>query len=85
MAERLRPIAVDGYRFRWRFDGRLVVIPEGPQLYVEWGWRDWLEPVIHLDFVFSGILAVLGTGTIAIPLFRDPEMAKRLIFGLESQ
>ncbi len=47
MAERLRPIAVDGYRFRWRFDGRLVVIPEGrsgPQLYVEWGWRDWLEP-----------------------------------------
>ncbi len=47
MAERLRRIAVDGYRFRWRFDGRLVVIPEGrsgPQLYVEWGWRDWLEP-----------------------------------------
>jgi hypothetical protein len=47
MAHGLRPIAVDGYRFRWRFDGRLVVIPEGrsgPQLRVEWGWRDWLEP-----------------------------------------
>jgi hypothetical protein len=47
MAEGLRPIAVDGRRFRWRFDERLVIIPagrSGPQLYVEWGWRDWLEP-----------------------------------------
>ncbi len=47
MVHGLRPIAVDGYQFRWRFDGRVVVIPEGrsgPQLRVEWGWRDWLEP-----------------------------------------
>jgi hypothetical protein len=46
MAEGLRPITVDGTRYRWRFDGRLVVIPAdrgGPQLYVDWGWRDWLE------------------------------------------
>lgn len=45
--ETLRPIVVDGQRFRWRFDERLVVIPaEGsrPQLYVDWGWRDWCEP-----------------------------------------
>ncbi len=47
MADELRPITVDGVRFRWRFDGRLVVIPagrSGPPLYAEWGWRDWLEP-----------------------------------------
>ena len=47
MAEGLRAIAVDGRRFRWRFDQRLVVIPSdrsGPQLRVDWGWRDWLEP-----------------------------------------
>jgi hypothetical protein len=46
MAETLRPITVDDTRFRWRFDERLVVIPadrSGPQLYVEWGWQDWLE------------------------------------------
>jgi hypothetical protein len=43
----MRPIAVAGQRFRWRFDEYLVVIPQGrssPQLRVEWGWRDWLEP-----------------------------------------
>src|SRR4051794_30928881 len=43
----LRPIVVEGHRFRWRFDGRLVVVPEvrsGPQLLVDWGWRDWWEP-----------------------------------------
>jgi hypothetical protein len=47
MADELRPITVGGVRFRWRFDGRLVVTPagrSGPPLYVEWGWRDWLEP-----------------------------------------
>lgn len=47
MAKRMRRIMVDGQRFRWRFDEVLVVIPgnsSGPQLYVDWGWRDWLEP-----------------------------------------
>lgn len=47
MAAGLRPIAVEGRLFRWRFDGRLVVVPEGrsgPVLFVEWGWHDWLEP-----------------------------------------
>lgn len=48
MAEGMRRIMVDGQPFRWRFDDVLVVIPgnrSGPQLYVDWGWRDWLEPV----------------------------------------
>ncbi|MBN9523824.1 hypothetical protein J0H58_35825 [bacterium] len=43
----LRRIVVDGRPFRWRFNDVLVVIPvgrSGPQLYVDWGWRDWLEP-----------------------------------------
>ena len=47
MAEALRRIVVDGVPYRWRFDDLLVVIPRdrsGPQLYVDWGWRDWLEP-----------------------------------------
>lgn len=47
MADRLRQIMVDGRPFRWRFDGVLVVIPgdhTGPQLVVDWEWRDWLEP-----------------------------------------
>lgn len=47
MAEGMRRIVVDGQPFRWRFDDVLVVIPgdrSGPQLYVDWGWRDWLEP-----------------------------------------
>jgi hypothetical protein len=47
MAERMRRIVVDGQPFRWRFDDVLVVIPgdcSGPQLYVDWGWRDWLDP-----------------------------------------
>ncbi|AWM40401.1 hypothetical protein C1280_27720 [Gemmata obscuriglobus] len=38
---------VDGRPFRWRFNDVLVVIPgdrSGPQFYVDWGWRDWLEP-----------------------------------------
>lgn len=46
MPDALRPITVDGARYRWRFDGRLVVVPgdrSGPPLYVDWGWRDWLE------------------------------------------
>jgi hypothetical protein len=47
MAEGMRRIVVDGQTFRWRFDEVLVVIPgdrSGPQLYVDWGWRDHLEP-----------------------------------------
>ena len=47
MAEGMRRIVVDGQPFRWRFDDVLVVIPGDrscPQLYVDWGWRDWLEP-----------------------------------------
>jgi hypothetical protein len=47
MAEGMRRIVVDGQPFRWRFDDVLVVIPGGrggPQLYVDWGWRDWLGP-----------------------------------------
>jgi hypothetical protein len=47
MAAPLRRIVVDGVPYRWRFDDVLVVIPgdrSGPQLYVEWGWKDWLEP-----------------------------------------
>jgi hypothetical protein len=47
MAESLRPITVDASQFRWRFDGALVVVPmgrSGPQLRVDWGWQDWLEP-----------------------------------------
>lgn len=49
MAQRMRGIEVEGVPYRWRFDGVLVVIPSdrsGPQLYVDWGWRDWLEPVV---------------------------------------
>ena len=45
----LRSITVEGQRFRWRFDDHLVVTPNGrssPQLRVEWGWRDWLEPEV---------------------------------------
>ena len=45
--EKLRRIVVNGVPYRWRFDEVLVVIPgdrSGPQLYVDWGWRDWLEP-----------------------------------------
>jgi hypothetical protein len=47
MSETLRQIVVDGVPYRWRFYDVLVVIPgdrSGPQLYVDWGWRDWLEP-----------------------------------------
>src|SRR5436189_5184422 len=46
MGERLRWIVVDGQPYRWRFDDVLVVIPgdrSGPQMYVDWGWRDHLE------------------------------------------
>src|SRR5690242_7744697 len=46
MAERMRRIVVDGQPFLWRFDDVLVVIPgdrSSPQLYVDWGGRDWLE------------------------------------------
>jgi hypothetical protein len=44
--EGLRSIVVDGRLLRWRFNDVLVVIPgelSGPQLYVDWGWRDWLD------------------------------------------
>ena len=47
MAEGLRRIVVDGEILRWRFDDVLVVIPgdrSGPQLYVDWNWRDCNEP-----------------------------------------
>jgi hypothetical protein len=47
MAEQLRRIVVDGVPYRWRFDDVLVVVPgdrSGPQLYVDWDWRDCLEP-----------------------------------------
>lgn len=43
----LRRIVVGGVAFRWRFNDVLVVVPgdrSGPQLYVDWGWQDWLEP-----------------------------------------
>ncbi len=46
MAKRLRRIVVDERLYRWRFDDVLVVIPgdrSGPQLYVDWGWREHLE------------------------------------------
>lgn len=47
MGKGMRRIVVDGQSYRWRFDEVLVVIPHrssGPQLYVDWGWRNWLEP-----------------------------------------
>ena len=47
MPRGMRPLTVDGRRFLRRFDKRIVVVPEGrsrPQLYVDWGWCDWLEP-----------------------------------------
>lgn len=73
MAERLRRIMVDGQPFRWRFDSVLVVIParrSGPQLYVDWGWRDWLEPggsgqepsVVTPRFVAAAIRFALAQG-----------------------
>ena len=73
MAAGLRPIAVAGRRFRWRFDERLVVVPEGrsgPALYVEWGWRAWLEPegpgpepwIVTPRFVAEAITFALGSG-----------------------
>lgn len=69
----LRPITVDGRRFGWRFDGGLVVLPEGrsgPQLCVEWGWRDWLEhegagpepAVVTPRFVAEAIGVALSVG-----------------------
>ena len=73
MATGLRPIAVEGQRFRWRFDQRLVIIPEGrsgPQLIVEWGWRDWFEPegagpepqILTPRFVAKAVRFALGEG-----------------------
>ncbi len=73
MAEGMRPIAVDGRCFRWRFDERLVVIlagRSGPQLVVDWGWHDWLEPegsgpephVVTPRFVADAIRFALSQG-----------------------
>jgi hypothetical protein len=73
MAERLRRIVVDGVLYRWRFDDVLVVIPgdrSGPQLYVDWGWRDWLEPggpgaeplVVTPRFVAEAVRAAVAHG-----------------------
>jgi hypothetical protein len=69
----LRPITVARRRFRWRFDQRLVVVPEGrsgPVLYVEWGWRDWSEPegpdpqpwIVTPRFVAEAIAFALESG-----------------------
>lgn len=69
----LRPIVVDGQSFRWRFNDVLVVIPgdrSGPQLYVDWGWRDWLEPdgpgsephVVTPRFVAGAVRAAVAMG-----------------------
>jgi hypothetical protein len=73
MATALRVIAVEGRRFRWRFDERLVVVPidrSGPALFVEWGWHDWLEPdgpgpeprVVTPRFVAEAIAFALAHG-----------------------
>lgn len=73
MADPLRPITVDGVRLRWRFDGRLVVVPadrSGPQLYVDWGWVEWFEPggldvdpmIVTPRFVASAVRFALSHG-----------------------
>ncbi len=73
MAKRLRQIVVDGVTCRWRFDGVLVVIPNdhsGPQLYFDWGWRDWLEPgeagneprIATPQFVSAAVRFAMGMG-----------------------
>lgn len=73
MAKGFRRIHVEGQEFRWRFDGRLVVIPgnrSSPQLRVEWCWRDWLESdgpgsepsIVTPKFVASAIRFALQQG-----------------------
>ena len=74
MAEGLRPITVDGQKFRWRFNERLVVIQAGtssPQLVVDWGWKDWLGPegiggneplIVTPKFVAAAIRFALANG-----------------------
>jgi hypothetical protein len=73
MGEGLRKIVVEGRRFRWRFNDRIVVVPEGrsgPPLYVDWGWEDCLEaggrgpgPVIVTPrFVAEAIAFALASG-----------------------
>jgi hypothetical protein len=73
MAAGLRPITVEGRRFRWRFDERLVIVPEGrsgPVVFVEWGWHDWLEPegpgpeprIVTPRFVAEAIAFALANG-----------------------
>ena len=73
MAKALRRIVVDGVSCRWRFDDVLVVIPgncSGPQLYVDWGWRDWLEPdgsgtepqVVTPQFVAAAVRFAVARG-----------------------
>src|SRR5262245_22436679 len=69
----LRPIVVEGRRFSWRFDTRIVVIPDGRNgtpLYVDWGWRDWLEPegpgpeprIVTPRFVAEAICFAMASG-----------------------
>lgn len=73
MGKALRPIRVDGLQLRWRFDGRLVIIPAGrssPQLVVDWNWQDWLEPegpgeepsVVTPRFVAAAVRFALAHG-----------------------
>lgn len=40
----LRPITVGGQRFRWRFDGIVLILPDGTTgrrpLHLDFGWTD---------------------------------------------
>jgi hypothetical protein len=73
LAQSFRSMVVDKHQLRWRFDERVVVIPadrSGPQLYVDWGWQDWLEPegprpeplVVTPRFVAAAIQFALAHG-----------------------
>jgi len=74
MSKNLRPIVVDGAGFRWRFDERIVIVPDGrsgPPLYVEWGWMDPFEPdgaggpkpsIVTPRFVAEAIRSAMSLG-----------------------
>ena len=73
MAERMRRIVVEGQPFRCRFDDELIVILghfSSPQMYVDWGGRDWLEPegpgpeplVVTPRFVAAAVRFALAHG-----------------------
>ena len=73
MSKSLRSIVVDGARFRWRFDERVVVVPDGrsgPPLYVEWDWKEWTEPegagpkplIVTPRFVADAIRSAVSMG-----------------------